>query len=103
VKNVKYNKLVRDKIPEYIRAKGGVPVSHVANEAEYWEKLKEKLSEEVKEFQEAESKEEFADLLEVIDAIADHKKFDEREIQIIRESKAAERGRFKDRIILDES
>lgn len=49
------------------------------------------------------NKEEFADLLEVVDAIADYKKFDKAEIQKIKEKKASERGRFKDRIILDES
>jgi len=100
---MKYNKLVRDKIPEYIRKKGGSPVSHVADEAEYWEKLKEKLSEEVAEFQEDENSEEFADLLEVIEAIADYKNFDRKEVEKIREKKAAERGKFKERIILDES
>lgn len=100
---MKYNKLVRDKIPEHIRKKGGTPVTHIADEKEYWEKLKEKLIEEIEEFKEEESAEEFADLLEVIDAIADYKNFDRREIEKIREKKAEERGKFKDRIILDES
>ncbi|MDP3974682.1 MAG: nucleoside triphosphate pyrophosphohydrolase [Candidatus Jorgensenbacteria bacterium] len=100
---MKYNKLVRDKIPEIIRKKGDTPVTHVADDAEYWTKLKEKLLEEIEEFKKDESPEEFADLLEVIDAIADYKKFDRAEIEKIREKKAEERGRFKDRIILDES
>lgn len=99
----KYDKLVRDKIPEYIRGRGGDPVSHVADEAEYWQKLKEKLSEETEEFKKDESKEEFADLLEVIDAIAEYKKFNSQEITEVRDKKAEERGRFKNRIILDES
>jgi predicted house-cleaning noncanonical NTP pyrophosphatase (MazG superfamily) len=101
--NVKYNKLVRDKIPEYIRSRGGTPISHIANEEEYWQKLKEKLAEEFEEFKKDESKEEFADLMEVVDAIAEYKNFNKEEIIAIREKKAAERGRFKDRIILDES
>lgn len=100
---MKYNKLVRDKIPEYIRKKGGNPITHIADDAEYWQKLKEKLIEEMEEFKKDESMEEFADLLEVIDAIADYKKFDRNEVEKMREEKAKERGRFKDKIILDES
>ena len=100
---MKYNKLVRDKIPEYIRKKGGNPITHIADDAEYWQKLKEKLFEEMEEFRKDENMEEFADLLEVIDAIADYKRFDRNEVKNVREKKAAERGKFKDRIILDES
>jgi predicted house-cleaning noncanonical NTP pyrophosphatase (MazG superfamily) len=75
----------------------------VADEKEYWEKLKEKLVEEMEEFKADESIEEFADLLEVIDAVATYKKFDMTEVNKVREKKAEERGRFNDRIILDES
>ena len=102
-KIMKYNKLVRDKIPEYIFKKGGNPITHIANDAEYWQKLKDKLIEELEEFKKDENIEEFADLLEVIDAIADYKKFDRNEVEVIKEKKASERGRFKDKIILDES
>src|SRR3989344_66267 len=98
IKTMKYNKLVRDKIPEYIRKKGGTPISHIADEKEYWQKLKEKLIEEIEEFKKEENMEEFADLLEVIDAIADYKKFDRDEVEKIKERKAAERGKFKNRI-----
>ena len=100
---MKYNKLVRDKIPEYIRKKGGTPIIHIANEGEYWEKLKAKLTEEFEEFKLDESIEELADLLEVIDAIIDYKRFDRKELQTVREKKAEEKGKFKNRIILDES
>ncbi|MBI2064020.1 MAG: nucleoside triphosphate pyrophosphohydrolase [Candidatus Yanofskybacteria bacterium] len=100
---MKYNKLVRDKIPEYIRGKGGVPVTHIASKAEYWQKLKEKLIEEIEEFKKDESPEEFADILEVLDAIADYKSFDKNEIEKIKAKKAEERGKFSGRIILDES
>ncbi len=100
---MKYNKLVRDKIPEYIRSRGGVPVTHVANGAEYWEKLKEKLLEEIGEFQKDEIVEEFADILEVIDAVAEFKGFNAEEVKRVKEEKAEKRGRFNDKIILDES
>ena len=100
---MKYNKLVRDKIPEYIKSKGGAPITHIAEDKEYWQKLKEKLTEEINEFMEAENIEEMADILEVIDAICDYKKFDKDELQKTKNKKAEERGKFRDKIILDES
>jgi len=100
---MKYNKLVRDKVPEYIKSKGGTPITHIADEAEYWQKLKEKLLEEIEEFDKNEIAEEFADILEVLDAFADYKGFDRKKVQRIKEKKAEERGKFKERIILDES
>lgn len=100
---MKYNKLVRDKIPEYIIKKGGTPITHVADDVEYWQKLKEKLLEEIEEFKKDENAEELADILEVLDAIVDYKKFDKSEVEKIKNKKTDERGKFKERIILDES
>ena len=100
---MKYNKLVRDRIPEIIRKKGDAAITHIADEAEYWQKLKEKLLEEVQEFQKDSNVEELADILEIIDAIIDFKKFDREEVQRVKSKKAEERGVFKERIILDES
>jgi predicted house-cleaning noncanonical NTP pyrophosphatase (MazG superfamily) len=100
---MKYNKLVRDKIPEYIIKKGGKPVFYIADEEMYWQKLKEKLAEEVNEFIKDENMEELADIEEVLEAIRSYKKFEISKIREIQELKAAERGKFKERIIIDES
>lgn len=100
---MKYNKLVRDKIPEYIRKKGGSPKIHTASQKEYGLKLKEKLKEELKEFEESESIEEIADIEEVIEAIVRFKKFSKKKIISIKNNKRKERGGFKKKIILEES
>jgi predicted house-cleaning noncanonical NTP pyrophosphatase (MazG superfamily) len=100
---MKYNKLVRDKIPEYIKSKGGVPITHIANNEEYWKKLKEKLLEEIKEFSENEVIEEMADIQEAIDAMCSYKKFSKKKIESVRKKKVKERGAFKKKIILEES
>ena len=95
---MKYNKLVRDKIPEYIKNKGEVPVIHIADNEEYWEKLKEKLLEEIKEFSENEVIEEMADIQEVIDAMCDYKNFNKESIEVVRKKKSKERGHLKKRL-----
>ena len=98
---MRYNKLVRDKIPEIIEKDGLKPLIHTANDREYWEKLKQKLLEESKEFFKKSSEEEFADILEVLDAICEFKNFDQNKIKMIKKKKAEKRGRFSKRIILD--
>lgn len=99
---MKYNKLVRDKIPNIIKNKGQVPIIYTASNGEYWKKLKEKLEEEINEFLKSENQEEIADVLEVINAICNFKKFKKIKIEVIRKNKLKERGGFKDKIILQE-
>lgn len=100
---MKYNKLVRDKIPEHIKSKGGVPITHIADDVEYWQKLKEKLNEEVQEFQKDQNIQELADILEVLEAIQNFKGFSKDDVEKVKSDKADKRGKFKKRIILDES
>lgn len=102
---MKYNKLVRDRIPEIIKKNGQISVTHIANDKEYWQKLKEKLREETEEFMQDSGpcEGELADILEVVYAIRDYKKIDKKKLEQHRKKKAKERGGFKRRIILDET
>jgi len=97
----KYNKLVRDKIPDLIAGKGESTETHVADDVEFEEKLHAKLREEVEEFLQSESIEELADIFEVTDAIMELHGFDAGEVKGVQEKKRNERGGFKKRIILD--
>lgn len=100
---MRYDKLVRDRIPEIIAANGDSSVTHIAQDEEYWQKLKEKLLEEAQEFISDETPEEMADLLEVIEAIYSYRKFDKMAIEVLRKEKYRKRGGFKKRIILEET
>lgn len=100
---MKYDKLVRDRIIEIIKAKGGQAEWHFATDEEYHAKLKEKLSEEIAEYLEAESQEEMADVFEVITAILAEKKWTVEEIVAVQKKKRDERGGFEKRIVLEES
>ncbi|MGV8131420.1 MAG: nucleoside triphosphate pyrophosphohydrolase [Candidatus Pacearchaeota archaeon] len=94
-------KLVRDNIPEIIKNKGEKPKFYQASQKEYEKELYKKLIEEVKEFNENHSKEEFADILEVLDAIGKFKSFNKKEIIKIKDKKAKSKGKFDKRIILE--
>jgi predicted house-cleaning noncanonical NTP pyrophosphatase (MazG superfamily) len=101
--NMKYDKLVRDKIPEIIRSGNKKPITHIAKGPEYWDKLTEKLREEVDEFIKDVNQEEIADILEIIHTICEYKGYDRKNIEKIRINKAKERGAFKKRLILEKT
>ncbi|GAA2655088.1 nucleoside triphosphate pyrophosphohydrolase [Streptomyces spororaveus] len=95
-------KLVRDRIPEIIRVGGAEPEVYVADPAEYRERLRAKLTEEVAEYMaadETDAPEELADVLEVAFALAADLGVDPVQLEKIRASKAEERGGFSERIV----
>ena len=99
---MKYNKLIRDKIPEIIKQKGQTPITHIATDNEYKKKLYEKLIEETDEFIEKPNIEELADILEVIYSISELNNIKREELELLRTEKTKKRGSFKNHIILDE-
>lgn len=97
-----FNKLVRDKIPEIIEIEGRKCKYHVLDDDEYVKELKKKLNEEVIEFLESDNPEELADILEVVYALGKANRCSEKEINEIRDRKAAKRGAFEKKIFLEE-
>ncbi|SFR98509.1 Predicted house-cleaning noncanonical NTP pyrophosphatase, all-alpha NTP-PPase (MazG) superfamily [Halomicrobium zhouii] len=96
-----YDKLVRDGIPELIRADGDEPVTRVVEGEAYRERLQDKLDEEVAEFHESGDVEELADVLAVVDALAEACGSSSTELADIRRAKAAERGEFEEGVVLE--
>jgi len=96
----KYDKLIRDKIPEIIREDGKDLEIDVMDDQEYKEYLKYKLLEEAEEYVESDEIEELADVLEVIKSIVEHEGIEFERIEEIRRKKAEKRGGFKEKIKL---
>ena len=99
---MKYNKLVRDKIPEIISRRGDRPVAHVLDTESYGQELKRKLQEEVAEFNESDEVEELVDILEVVYALARDKGVSQYQLEEMRQQKQGNRGGFDQRIFLEE-
>ena len=100
-----YQKLVRDKIPDIIRANGETPITRTLKTAEYRTELHKKLLEEANEIITANTKtaqlEELSDLLEVMLAIGKIHHAELEDIIQLCEQKRAKRGGFDQRIFLE--
>lgn len=95
-----YDKLVRDRIPEIIRADGNSCEVQTLEDAEYMRRLEEKLKEELLEYLESGQLEELADLLEVMMALVKAKGSSWQELEHIRLGKHAKRGGFAKKLLL---
>ena len=98
----KYNKLVRDKIPQNIELKGKRCSYYVLEEDKYKKELDKKLLEEANEFIIDHSVEEMADLLEVIETIEKTHNLKKEEIERVRIEKKEKKGGFEEKIYLVE-
>lgn len=100
---IQYNKLVRDRIPEIIRAEGKECETRILSDSQYRQALREKLLEEANEVAHSNKEElprELGDLLEVIDALFQAYDLEERVIEEERAVKHQQRGGFDSQIEL---
>lgn len=96
-----YGKLVRDRVPELLRRAGVEPVTHVADESEYFGRLIDKLREETGELAAHRSPEELADVVEVVRELGEALGLSEEAIERARRQKAQQSGGFSNRIVLE--
>lgn len=103
----RWDKLVRDGIPDKIKARGDTPLVRTLEEDEYRERLRDKAYEEAEEWFSARSRtdriEELADLLQ---AIHDMAQLDDATIETVehfRRAKEEVSGGFAGRVLLIET
>lgn len=105
MKEPNVGKLVRDRIPELIRAGGGEPRTRVLLDAEYDTALRDKLVEEAEEVRAAtdatEILAEAADVYEVLLALTDRIGVGLDAVAEAANLKRLERGAFNDRLWLE--
>ncbi|MBQ2669122.1 MAG: nucleoside triphosphate pyrophosphohydrolase [Clostridia bacterium] len=99
---IKYNKLVRDRIPEIIEASGNSCVTNILSDDAYLRMIDAKLDEELAEYHKDQNIEELADLIEVIYAAAIARGHTLEELEKARAEKAEKRGGFRKKILLVE-
>ena len=97
---IKYDKLIRDKIPEIIEQSGKKCIVEVMDNDTYIEYLDQKLNEELAEYQQDKSIEELADLLEIIYAVVAARGYSVEELERLRLEKAEKRGAFEKKLLL---
>jgi predicted house-cleaning noncanonical NTP pyrophosphatase (MazG superfamily) len=98
----RYNKLVRDRIPEIIESSGRICVTEILSDEDYLKMLDAKLDEELAEYHADQNIEELADLMEVIRASAVARGYTVEELEQIRVEKVTKRGAFTRKILLKE-
>ena len=99
---MKYNKLVRDRIPVLIEESGRKQISRTLNEDEYEQALMDKIVEEIEEYRVSKNEEEIADIYEVLDCLVKLKDYEPMHIDYLRLIKREARGSFHKRILLEE-
>lgn len=97
---ITYNKLIRDRIPEIIRAQGRHCITEVLSDEAYLKMVDAKLDEELAEYHKDQNLEELADLVEVVYAAAAARGYTREQLEQIRAEKALKRGAFQKKLLL---
>jgi predicted house-cleaning noncanonical NTP pyrophosphatase (MazG superfamily) len=98
-----YNKLVRDRIPDIIKAGGADCKIEILSDADYVKMIDAKLDEELAEYHTDQTIDELADLLEVIYAATKARGYTLDDLETVRAQKAIKRGVFDKKIFLLET
>jgi predicted house-cleaning noncanonical NTP pyrophosphatase (MazG superfamily) len=96
-------RLVRDKIPELMRSKGGRPRTRVAGQAEYRRRLARELMEEAIGYSNDPKLEGLADVLEVVNSLCLAHRTTFARLEKVRKARAKTKGTYRKRIILDDA
>ena len=94
------NKLVRDNIPSLCEKNNQIPEVRILDSDNYAAALKRKLEEEVEEYLTDNNIEELADIIEVVEALAENQGASLKDVMAIKERKRNKNGAFKNRIYL---
>ena len=97
------NKLVRDLIPNIIKAEHKKPITRILlNDEEYEKELHNKMQEELEEYFESGDIMELVDLGEVMHALLELKGVSIEHYQELRLQKLKDKGSFKNRVFLEQ-
>ena len=94
------NKLVRDKIPEMIEAKGGVATCRTLSDEEFRTELLKKMHEETDEFAKDKTLEELGDMYAVLFELVHNAGFTMDDVVRISEQKRMSNGGFSKKIFM---
>jgi len=103
-KVVKYNKLIRDRIPEIIKEAGWKPTVRTLRKSEFLKAVRKKVFEEAEELIQSKDKkgiiDEIVDIQELLDVLALEIGLPKPKIKKLQIAKRKKRGGFKKRLFL---
>lgn len=103
-KVIKYNKLIRDRIPEIIKEAGWLPTVRTLKRSEFLNATKKKVLEEAEELIQSKDKkgiiDEIIDIQELLDVLASETGLTKLGVKKLQSAKRKKRGGFKKRLFL---